>query len=161
VTGLAGPRRRRRRPARRDPFADLGLDAAAGLTDDEIRAAWRRIAAASHPDRTDGGDPARYAAAAAAYTDLRTSYGRGEALAARRERAAGAPGRISALRRVLTRLPGRVSRGRPVRLTLRCTAALAVGWLALAAGAMNGSGPALAVGAVTWLILTAPRDLAP
>jgi hypothetical protein len=64
-----------------DPFAVLGLPARAGLTDDEVRAAWRRIAAAAHPDREDGGDPARFGAAAAAYVLLRTSFGRGEALA--------------------------------------------------------------------------------
>ena len=63
-----------------DPFAALGL-ARPDLTDDDIRAAWRRIAAATHPDRADGGDPARFAAAAAAYTELRTRYGRGEAYA--------------------------------------------------------------------------------
>jgi hypothetical protein len=64
-----------------DPFAALGLPARPDLTDDDIRGAWRRIAAASHPDRADGGDPARFAAAAAAYTELRTRYGRGEAYA--------------------------------------------------------------------------------
>jgi hypothetical protein len=68
-------------PAGPGPFATLGLPARAGLTDDEVRAAWRRIAAATHPDRADGGDPARFAAAAAAYTALRTQSGRGEALA--------------------------------------------------------------------------------
>ncbi len=64
-----------------DPFAALGLPARAGLTDDDVRAAWRRVAAATHPDREDGGDPVRFGAAAAAYAMLRTSYGRGEALA--------------------------------------------------------------------------------
>jgi curved DNA-binding protein CbpA len=64
-----------------DPFAVLGLPARAGLTDDDVRAAWRRLATATHPDRADGGDPARFAAAAAAYTVLRTRSGRGEALA--------------------------------------------------------------------------------
>jgi hypothetical protein len=64
-----------------DPFAALGLPARAGLTDDDVRAAWRRVAAATHPDREDGGDPARFGAAAAAYAMLRTSFGRGEALA--------------------------------------------------------------------------------
>ena len=64
-----------------DPFAALGLPARPDLTDDDIRAAWRRIAAATHPDRADGGDPARFASAAAAYTELRTRYGRGEAYA--------------------------------------------------------------------------------
>jgi curved DNA-binding protein CbpA len=64
-----------------DPFAELGLPALAELTDDDVRAAWRRIAAATHPDREDGGDPARFGAGAAAYALLRTSFGRGEALA--------------------------------------------------------------------------------
>jgi len=63
------------------PFAALGLPARPDLTDDDIRTAWRRVAAATHPDRADGGDPARFAAAAAAYTELRTRYGRGEAYA--------------------------------------------------------------------------------
>jgi curved DNA-binding protein CbpA len=66
---------------RDDPFALLGLPPRAGLTDDDVRAGWRRIAAATHPDREDGGDPARFGAAAAAYVLLRTSFGRGEALA--------------------------------------------------------------------------------
>ena len=64
-----------------DPFTVLGLPAWAGLSDDEVRAAWRRIAAATHPDRTDGGDAARFAAAAAAYTARRADFGRAEALA--------------------------------------------------------------------------------
>jgi curved DNA-binding protein CbpA len=64
-----------------DPFGVLGLPATPDLTDDDVRAAWRRIAAATHPDRADGGDPTRFALAAAAYTDLRTRYGRGEAYA--------------------------------------------------------------------------------
>jgi len=44
--------------ARDDPFAALGLAARPDLTDDDVRAAWRRIAASTHPDRADGGDPA-------------------------------------------------------------------------------------------------------
>jgi len=39
---------------------------------------WRRIAAATYPDR---GDAARFAAAAAAYTALRTNFGHAEAVA--------------------------------------------------------------------------------
>jgi hypothetical protein len=66
-----------------DPFALLGLAPRPGLSDDDVRAAWRRIAAATHPDREDGGDPARFGAAAAAYVMLRTRFGRGEALADR------------------------------------------------------------------------------
>ena len=64
-----------------DPFALLGLPTRPGLSDDDVRAAWRRIAAATHPDREDGGDPARFGAAAGAYVILRTGFGRGEALA--------------------------------------------------------------------------------
>jgi hypothetical protein len=82
------PGRARRRAAEHsegpvgdDPFALLGLPARPGLSDDDVRAAWRRIAAATHPDREDGGDPARFGAAAAAYVMLRTGFGRGEALA--------------------------------------------------------------------------------
>ena len=48
--------RRRPRPAA-DPFAVLGLAARPDLTDDDVRAAWRRVAAATHPDRPDGGEP--------------------------------------------------------------------------------------------------------
>ena len=68
-------------PGGASPFAALGLAARADLTDDEVRSAWRRVAAATHPDRGDGGDPGRFAVAAAAYTVLRTRSGRGEALA--------------------------------------------------------------------------------
>ncbi len=64
-----------------DPFELLGLPASADVTDDDVRSAWRRIAAATHPERTDGGNPARFAAASAAYTILRTRSGRGETLA--------------------------------------------------------------------------------
>jgi curved DNA-binding protein CbpA len=71
----------RRAPLTADPFAALGLPASPEVTDADVRSAWRRIAAATHPDRADGGDPARFAAAAAAYTVLRTPFGRNEALA--------------------------------------------------------------------------------
>ena len=43
-----------------DPFDALGLPARPDLTDEQVRAAWRAIAAATHPDRPDGGDLARY-----------------------------------------------------------------------------------------------------
>lgn len=75
MSGVAEP------APREDPFAVLGLPARTGLSDEDVRAAWRRVAAATHPDREDGGDPAAFGAAAAAYVTLRTSFGRGEALA--------------------------------------------------------------------------------
>jgi hypothetical protein len=184
------------------PFAALGLPARPDLTDDDIRAAWRRIAAATHPDRADGGDPARFAAAAAAYTELRTRYGRGEAYAdlttgnRRRQapvprpetlpRPATAPHRESpadrvtaphrespahpetdphrepaARRQTIAGLATRVRRGRPALLALRIAIAAAI---TAAAFAVVGAQPAaggLAAGALTWLLLTARRDLAP
>ncbi len=158
-------RRRARRPA--DPFAALGLAARPDLTDDDVRAAWRRVAAATHPDREDGGDAARFAAAAGAYTQLRTRFGRGEALAdaqsgrtPAQERAlrAGAALRLLA---AAARLAARIRRGRPARLALRVLAAAAASTAALAVAGSLPAGPALATGAVTWLALTARHDLAP
>jgi len=134
------------RPSRDgSPFELLGLPASAGVTDQDVRAAWRRIAAATHPDRPDGGDAERFAAASAAYTALRTRSGRGEALADR-GRAHPAPGVIAPPREAptarraaaaaeapvaraaapgpvpagpLARLAARVRNGRPAVLTAR------------------------------------------
>jgi curved DNA-binding protein CbpA len=64
-----------------DPFTALGLPARPGLPDEQVRAAWRQIAAATHPDRPDGGDLARYTQATAAYAQLRTPWARSEAYA--------------------------------------------------------------------------------
>ena len=64
-----------------DPFVALGLPVRNDLTNEQVRAAWRQIAAATHPDRPDGGDVARYTAAASAYAQLRTQWGRSEAYA--------------------------------------------------------------------------------
>src|SRR5204862_1631566 len=150
-----------------DPFTVLGLPARPEVGDDEVRAAWRRIAAATHPDRADGGDPARFAAAAAAYTTLRTRSGRGEALAdlaAPRPRRgvphADIPGRRRPLLG-LARLPARVRHGRPARLALRLAVAAAVSAAAVAVDDWTPATPALIAGVLTWLLLTARHDLAP
>ncbi len=150
-----------------DPFSVLGLPARPEVGDDEVRAAWRRIAAATHPDRADGGDPARFAAAAAAYTTLRTRSGRGEALAdlaARRPRAGvprpGVPGWGRPLLG-LARLPARVRHGRPARLALRLAVVAAVSAAAVAVDGWMPATPALITGVLTWLLLTARHDLAP
>ena len=136
-----------------DPFQALGLNARADLTDDEVRAAWRRIAAATHPDRDDGGDPGRFAAAAAAYSVLRTGYGRGEAYADLHQGpSVGVRGGRSG---------GRVLRGRPGRLALRVLAAAGVSAGSLAVAGWQPATPALMAGALTWLILTGRHDLAP
>jgi hypothetical protein len=167
-----------------DAFSLLGISPEDQLTDDEVRAAWRRIAAATHPDRADGGDPERFAAAAAAYTELRTSYGRNEARAALAEPAPGAgrqpghrPSRAQPPRApppraqppraqpprpaTVARLRARVRGGRPARLALRVAVAAVAATLGVLAAGGEPAGPALAVGAATWLLLTARQDLGP
>jgi len=157
-----------------DPFATLGLPAQPGLGDDDVRAAWRRASAATHPDRADGGDPARFAAAAAAYTTLRTIPGRSEALAdlarpagrahpgqQRRRRWAGTgPARLPAGAGP-ARLLARARRGRPLLLALRLAAVAAVSATAIAVAGWAPATPALIAGVLTWLVLTARHDLAP
>jgi hypothetical protein len=64
-----------------NPFAALGLPERPDLDDETVRAAWRAIAAATHPDRADGGDLARYTQATAAFAELRTPWSRSEAYA--------------------------------------------------------------------------------
>jgi hypothetical protein len=146
------------RRSRDDPFAALELPAVPGLTDDEVRSAWRRIASATHPDRADGGDPSRFAAAAAAYTALRSQFGRAEALAELARAAPVGPGPGGA---VAGRWWSRVRRGRPVRLALRAAVATAASLgCVLAAGARPAT-LALITGILTWLVLTARHDLAP
>jgi hypothetical protein len=154
------------------PFGALGLPATAGLTDPQVRAAWRRIAAAAHPDRADGGDPAAYAAAAAAYAQLRTAWGRTEALADLAAQATAVPGtsppgpvRARVLARAAWqaagRVPARVRHGRPGRLAARSL--IAVGGALLAAMVIPGtsSAPAVATGCALWWALTMRGDLAP
>jgi curved DNA-binding protein CbpA len=146
-------RARRGRPARGsgDPFLALGLPPRRDLTDDDVRVAWRRIAAATHPDRDDGGDPVAFDAAAAAYAVLRTSFGRGEALAELDARA----GRDGARGRRRTR----DARGRPGVLALRIATAAGVSALALVAAGWAPASAGLIAGALTWLIATARYDL--
>jgi hypothetical protein len=131
----------------RDPVGVLGLAPDAGLTDDDVRAAWRRIAAATHPDRADGGDPAAFARAAQAYNELRTPVGRGEARA-----------ELSA---VTARPPARRSAWlvRPARLAARVlvTGAFCAGVIAVAG--WRPATPALVVGALTWLVRSARHDV--
>ena len=167
-----------------DPFRALGLPADPELTDDDVRAAWRRIATATHPDRGDGGEPAAFAAAAAAYSDLRTPFGRGEALADLA--VAGPAGSTGAGWRGLARRPGsgeragmmettepagqrageaagwagRVRQGRPARLALRVVTAAAVCLLAVAADGWQPASSALIIGTLTWLARSGRHDLA-
>jgi hypothetical protein len=155
----------------------------ADLTDDDVRAAWRRVAAATHPDRADGGDPARFAAASAAYTELRTRSGRGEAYAdlaagARsRARAPAPPTRPAAPPPASSHhdappagqagqarhgtVTGRLIAGRPGLLAVRLAIAAAVSVIAFAVTGAQPAAFGLTAGALTWFLLTARHDLAP
>ena len=104
-----------------NPFTALGLPIRPDLTDEQVRAAWRSIAAATHPDRPDGGDVTRYTAAATAYAQLRTAWGRSEAYAdlatdqpyipAPAGQLPRAPG--AGIVRAALLLPARIRHGRP------------------------------------------------
>lgn len=148
------------------PFDVLGLTASSQLSDDDVRAAWRRVAAATYPDRADGGDPEAFAAAAAAYTALRTAAGRGEALAELADlagsRVASQPVPVlkAPLAQVKILLAGRIRRGRPLRLALRLMTAATAAALAVVSVGWQPASIAVGTGAVTWLVLTAGRDLA-
>ncbi|HLN66308.1 MAG TPA: hypothetical protein VK280_03425 [Streptosporangiaceae bacterium] len=170
------------------PFAVLGLPERPDLDDETVRAAWRAIAAATHPDRADGGDLARYTRATAAYAELRTPWGRSEAYAdlaeqARREgryddrtdpgteplpAIPAVPGQAVLrpfspwrLLFAVVWLPSRIGRGRPLRLLIRAavTAGLSLAVLALIPG--QPAAPADVAVLITWFALTGRKDLAP
>lgn len=158
---------------RNDPFAALGVPARADLPDEEVRAAWKRIAAATHPDREDGGDAARYASAAAAYDTLRTSFGRGEALADLGLAGAGAraaryrtPFRPRARHaRRGERRGRRVGLGAGVgvggprrRLAIRAATAVAVTVAAVLAAGWTPATVGVLVGALTWAVVASRHD---
>jgi hypothetical protein len=131
-----------------DPFAVLGLAARADLTDDDVRAAWRRIAAATHPDRDDGGDVVTFGAAAAAYALLRTAWDRGEVLAE-----LGLRGNAAVPRRE----PRPRARVRVLALRVAVTTAVCGG--AFAAAGWTPAAIGVAAGALTWLAATARYEL--
>jgi len=153
-----------------NPFAALGLPARSDLTDEQVRTAWRAIAAAAHPDRADGGDPPRYAAASAAYAVLRTAWGRSEVYADLISQAPPAgPPSARALRRPPRRrllrspalVPARIGRGRPLRLLLRVLVAALLGVVAVRSGAGSPAVAGVVAGLGVWLVVTMRGDLAP
>jgi hypothetical protein len=152
-----------------DPFAALGLPARPDLSDEQVRAAWRTVAAATHPDQPGGGNPVVYAAASAAYAALRSPWGRSEAYAdlmasgpprgARRARAGRVrPGTRTA--RTLLLIPARIRHGRPLRLGLRILAAALLALVAAESGAGGPAAAGVAAGLTVWLVLTGRGDLA-
>jgi hypothetical protein len=150
-----------------NPFTALRLPAGPSLTDEQVRAAWRATAAQTHPDRADGGNPAAYASAQAAYAQLRTPWGRSEALAdldldpRGPAPAAPAPGPGTALLHAARVLPARIYHGRPGRLAVRAGIAIAAGATAFQVVPGTASAPAVAAGCALWWLLTARADLAP
>jgi hypothetical protein len=155
-------------PVSPNPFAVLGLPERPDLDDETVRAAWRAIAAATHPDRADGGDLARYTQATAAYAELRTPWSRSEAYADLVEQAVPAaaplphrPRSPLELLLAVAWIPSRIRRGRPLRLLTRAAlaAALSLGVLALIPG--QPAAPADVTMMITWFVLSGRKDLAP
>ena len=171
-----------------NPFAVLGLPERPDLDDETVRAAWRAIAAATHPDRADGGDLARYTQATAAYAELRTPWGRSEAYAdlaeqARREGRyddGAGPGTepLPAIPAVAGQavlrpfspwrllfavvwLPSRIGRGRPLRLLIRAAIAAVLSLAVLVLIPGQPAAPADVAVLITWFVLTGRKDLAP
>jgi hypothetical protein len=162
-----------------NPFEALGLPARPDLPDEQVRAAWRAIAAATHPDRADGGDLARYTAASAAYAELRTPWGRSEAYAdlmdqakldaepttgplpvipADGESPGGLPRHPLA---AVAEFPARIRRGRPRRLLIRAAIAAGLSLVVLQLIPGTAAAPADVSGLIVWFVLTGRRDLAP
>ena len=165
-----------------NPFDALGLPIRRDLTDEQVRGAWRRVATATHPDRADGGDLARYTAATAAYVTAAYPVGAQRGLrrrggrrrrhlpAARGVRGFGRAGRGGWCRRWGCWSCSVRARGscRPVSGTGGrcgcssgpCVAALAcLGVLAVIPG--QPAAPFLVAALVTWFVVTGRSDLAP
>jgi hypothetical protein len=160
------------------PFETLGLPARPDLTDDQVRRAWRNVSRATHPDRADGGDTARYTAAVAAYAQLRTPWGRTEAYADltspqaltpppatagdRHQDQDPPPGaRAAAMLGAVRWLPARIRHGRPARLAARAAAAVILSLITVHIIPGQPAAPAVITGLITWFTLTARADLAP
>ena len=158
-----------------NPFEALGLPERPDLTDEQVRAAWRQVAAATHPDRPDGGDLARYTAASAAYAELRSPWGRSEAYA---DLADHADGPVTTPIPVmpgddeppvppwqpllaLVYLPARVRRGRPLRLAVRAIIAAVLSLVVLRVIPGTPAAPADVLALFLWFVLTGRKDLAP
>ena len=158
-----------------NPFRALGLPERPDLTDEQVRAAWRNIAAATHPDRADGGDLARYTAASAAYAELRSPWGRSEAYADLADQAGDGPvtaplppvpGEAPPIPPwqpllALTQVPARIRSGRPLRLAIRGLIATVLALIVLQLVPGTPAAPADIGGLTIWFVLTGRKDLAP
>jgi len=158
-----------------NPFRALGLPERPDLTDEQVRAAWRNIAAATHPDRPDGGDLARYTAASAAYAELRSPWARSEAYADLADQAGDGPvtaplppvpGEAPPVPPwqpllALTQVPARIRSGRPLRLAIRGLIASVLALIVLQLVPGTPAAPADVLGLIIWFVLTGRKDLAP
>src|ERR1019366_8301574 len=162
-----------------NPFEILDLPERPDLDDETVRAAWRAIAAATHPDRADGGDLPRYTAASAAYAELRTGWGRSEAYADLIEQAGLTGGPVTAPLPAVSaqgpppgirprhplaaalEFPARIRQGRPRRLLIRAAIAAALSLVVLQLIPGTAAAPADITAMITWFVLTGRRDLAP
>jgi hypothetical protein len=173
-----------------NPFQALGLPADPALSDEQVRAAWRAIAAATHPDRADGGDLARYTQATAAYAELRSPWGRSEAYADVQDQAwrdgqhddepddggpgtaplpaipavpAAGPSAVPPWQPLITvsQVPARIARGRPLRLLIRAAIAAVLALAILQLIPGTAAAPADITGVLLWFVLTGRKDLAP
>src|SRR6201989_949698 len=158
-----------------NPFQALGLPERPDLNDEQVRAAWRTIAAATHPDRPDGGDLARYTAASAAYAELRSPWGRSEAYADLADQADDGPvtaplppvpGEAPPVPPwqpllALTQVPARIRSGRPLRLAIRGLIATVLALVVLQLVPGTRPAPADILGLAIWFVLTGRKDLAP
>jgi hypothetical protein len=168
-----------------NPFAILGLPERPDLDDETVRAAWRAIAVATHPDRADGGDLARYTQATAAFHELRTPWGRSEAYADLLDQArarghpgdgglelgtvieggepsgVGVPAAFWPLLLAVSWIPSRIRHGRPVRLLIRAAIAAGLSLVVLALIPGQPAAPADIFALIIWFVLTGRKDLAP
>jgi hypothetical protein len=169
-----------------NPFEILGLPARRDLTDAQVDAAWRAIAVATHPDREDGGDLARYTQATAAFAELRIPWSRSEAWAdvLEQARAAGYDGLDEDGRpyteplpdvpfnpetglplidplAIMAALPSRIRRGRPLRLAARAVATAALALLAVYLIPAQPAAPAVVLTLIAWFVQAGRHDLAP
>jgi hypothetical protein len=160
-----------------NPFEILGVPERPDLDDETVRAAWRAIAAATHPDRADSGDLARYTAATAAFAELRTPWARSEAYADLRD-ARGDTAPLPVITDVgpapipgpmappptfgdLGQLPARIWHGRRLHLAARALAAALLSLAVLNLIPGQPAEPAVITGLIIWFVLTSRGDLAP